>query len=174
MKVGRITLSDRASARIYKDRSGPRIDHVLREVFGSEVQIEPVMLPDDQQRISETLRELADVRGCDLIVTTGGTGIGPRDVTPEATRAVLEKELPGFGEILRVTAFEKVPTTILSRATAGVRGHCLIVNLPGKPEAVAECLAILMPAIHEGLAYLRDEDPHALPSAGGGSSPGSK
>jgi len=166
MKVGRITLSDRASARIYKDRSGPRIDHVLREVFGADVEIEPVMLPDDQARITETLRELADVRRCDLIVTTGGTGIGPRDVTPEATLAVLEKELPGFGEILRVTAFEKVPTTILSRATAGVRGRCLIVNLPGKPEAVAECLAILMPAIHEGLAYLRDEDPHTpAPSA---------
>jgi molybdopterin adenylyltransferase len=164
MKVGRITLSDRASARIYKDRSGPRIDHVLREVFGADVQIEPVMLPDDRERISEALRELADQRGCNLIVTTGGTGIGPRDVTPEATLAVLEKELPGFGEILRVTAFEKVPTTILSRATAGIRGHCLIVNLPGKPEAVAECLAILMPAIHEGLAYLRDEDPHAPPA----------
>jgi molybdopterin adenylyltransferase len=166
MKIGRITLSDRASAKIYKDRSGPRIDHVLREVFGPDVELEPVMLPDDRERISETLRELADHRGCDLIVTTGGTGIGPRDVTPEATLAVLEKELPGFGEILRVTAFEKVPTTILSRATAGVRGHCLIVNLPGKPEAVAECLAILMPAIQEGLAYLRDEDPHAPPASG--------
>jgi molybdopterin adenylyltransferase len=166
MKIGRITLSDRASAKIYKDRSGPRIDHVLREVFGPDVELEPVMLPDDRARISETLRELADHRGCDLIVTTGGTGIGPRDVTPEATLAVLEKELPGFGEILRVTAFEKVPTTILSRATAGVRGHCLIVNLPGKPEAVAECLAILMPAIQEGLAYLRDEDPHAPPASG--------
>jgi molybdopterin adenylyltransferase len=165
MKIGRITLSDRASAKIYKDRSGPRIDHVLREVFGPDVELEPVMLPDDRERISETLRELADHRGCDLIVTTGGTGIGPRDVTPEATLAVLEKELPGFGEILRVTAFEKVPTTILSRATAGVRGHCLIVNLPGKPEAVAECLAILMPAIQEGLAYLRDEDPHAPPAS---------
>lgn len=164
MKVGRITLSDRASARIYDDRSGPRIDHVLREVFGADVQIEPVMLPDDQARITETLRELADVRGCDLIVTTGGTGIGPRDVTPEATLAVLEKELPGFGEIMRVSAFEKVPTTILSRATAGIRGHCLIVNLPGKPEAVTECLAVLMPAIQEGLAHLRDEDPHVLPT----------
>jgi molybdopterin adenylyltransferase len=158
MKVGRITLSDRASAKIYKDRSGPRIDHVLREVFGADVLIEPVMLPDDRERISETLRELADRRGCSLIVTTGGTGIGPRDVTPEATRAVLERELPGFGEILRSKGFEKMPTTILSRATAGVRGRCLIVNLPGKPEEVAECLAILMPAIHEGLASLHEED----------------
>ncbi len=158
MKVGRITLSDRASARIYKDRSGPRIDHVLREVFGPDVEIEPVMLPDDRERISESLRELTDHRRCDLIVTIGGTSIGPRDVTPEATRAVLERELPGFGEILRIKAFEQLPTTILSRATAGVRGRCLIVNLPGKPEAVAECLAILMPAIHEGLDYLRDED----------------
>ncbi|MCL4180465.1 MAG: molybdopterin adenylyltransferase [Verrucomicrobia bacterium] len=164
MKIGRITLSDRVSARIYDDRSGPSIDHVLREVFGADVEIEPILLPDDRERISDTLREMADVSGCDFIVTTGGTGIGPRDVTPEATLAVLEKELPGFGEILRFTAFEKVPTTILSRATAGIRGHSLIVNLPGKPEAVAGCLAILMPAIQEGLAFLRDEDPHALPT----------
>jgi molybdopterin adenylyltransferase len=171
MKVGRITLSDRASARIYKDRSGPRIDHVLREVFGADVDLEPMMLPDDRGRISEALRELADHRGCDLIVTTGGTGIGPRDITPEATRDVLDKELPGFGEILRVSAFEKVPTTILSRATAGVRGRCLIVNLPGKPEAVAECLAILMPAIQEGLAYLREEEAQILPPPSGATLP---
>ena len=157
MKVGRITLSDRASARIYKDRSGPRIDHALREIFGANVVIEPVMLPDDPARISETLRELADQRHCDLIVTTGGTGIGPRDVTPEATRAVFDKELPGFGEILRVKAFEKVPTTILSRATAGVRGRCLIVNLPGSPRAVRENLEVILPALSHAIEKIHGD-----------------
>jgi molybdopterin adenylyltransferase len=97
---------------------------------------------------------------CDLVVTTGGTGISARDVTPEATKIILEKELPGFGEIMRVKSFAKVKTAILSRAVAGVRGKSLIVNLPGKPSAVRECLEILAPAIHEGVAHLRGEDPH--------------
>jgi molybdopterin adenylyltransferase len=95
------------------------------------------------------------------VVTTGGTGISVRDVTPEATRAVLEKELPGFGEAMRMASMAKVKTAILSRSTAGTRGHCLIVNLPGKPAAVRECLEILAPAIREGVAHLRGEDPHA-------------
>jgi molybdopterin adenylyltransferase len=100
------------------------------------------------------------VKRCDLIVTTGGTGITARDVTPEATRAVLQKELPGFGELMRMQSFAKVRTAILSRATAGTRGRSLIVNLPGKPSAVRECLEILTPALIEGVAHLRGEDPH--------------
>jgi len=96
----------------------------------------------------------------DLVITTGGTGITVRDVTPEATRPILEKELPGFGEAMRMASFAKVNTAILSRATAGVRGRSLIVNLPGKPSAVRECLAVLAPAIREGVAHLRGEDPH--------------
>jgi len=160
MKIGRVTISDRASAGIYEDRSGPEIEKVLGEVFGAETKFVVAVIPDEPERISAQLRELADLEKCDLIVTTGGTGISVRDVTPEATRAVLEKELPGFGEIMRAQSFAKVRTAVLSRATAGTRGRSLIVNLPGKPSAVRECLEILAPAIREGVAHLRGEDPH--------------
>jgi molybdopterin adenylyltransferase len=161
MKIGRITISDRASAGIYEDRSGPEIENVLREAFGAETQFAAVVIPDEVELIAASLRELADVAACDLVVTTGGTGVGPRDVTPEATRAVLEKELPGFGEAMRMQSLARVKTAILSRATAGTRGRCLIVNLPGKPTAVRECLEILAPAIREGVAHLSGDDPHA-------------
>jgi len=161
MKIGRITVSDRASAGIYEDRSGPEIENVLREFFGGDVKFEPTIVPDEIDLISAVLKRFADELKCDLIVTTGGTGISTRDVTPEATRAVLEKELPGFGEIMRMQSFAKVKTAVLSRAVAGTRGQTLIVNLPGKPSAVRECLEILSPAIREGLAHLRGEDPHA-------------
>ena len=161
MKIGRVTISDRASAGIYEDRSGPEIEKVLGEVFGVETKFVVAVIPDEPEKISARLRELADLEKCDLIVTTGGTGISVRDVTPEATRAVLEKELPGFGEIMRAQSFAKVRTAVLSRATAGTRGRSLIVNLPGKPTAVRECLEILAPAIREGVAHLRGEDPHA-------------
>ena len=160
MKIGRVTISDRASAGIYEDRSGPEIEKVLGEVFGAETKFVVAVIPDEPERISAQLRELADLEKCDLIVTTGGTGISVRDVTPEATRAVLEKELPGFGEIMRAQSFAKVRTAVLSRATAGTRGRSLIVNLPGKPSAVRECLEILVPAIREGVAHLRGEEPH--------------
>lgn len=160
MKIGRITASDRASAGIYEDRSGPEIERILRNVFGSEAEFEFAIVPDDVQRLSQILREFADDRRCELIVTTGGTGIGTRDVTPEATRSVIDKELPGFGEIMRLHSFAKVKTAILSRATAGVRGSTLIVNLPGKPVAVAECLEVLGEAIREGIEHLQGRDPH--------------
>ncbi len=162
MKIGRITISDRASAGVYADLSGPEIERILRSVFGAEAAFVAVIVPDDQVLISSRLQELADVEQCDLVVTTGGTGIGPRDVTPEATRAVLDKELPGFGEVMRMASFAQVKTSILSRATAGVRGRTLIVNLPGKPSAVRECLDTLAPAIREGMAHLRGEDPHVV------------
>jgi molybdopterin adenylyltransferase len=161
MKIGRLTISDRASAGIYQDRSGPEIENVLREFLGRDAVFEPAIVPDEVKMISAALKKFADESECDLIVTTGGTGISVRDVTPEATRAVLEKELPGFGEIMRGQSFAKVRTAILSRAVAGTRGRALIVNLPGKPSAVRECLEILAPAIREGLAHLRGEDPHA-------------
>jgi molybdopterin adenylyltransferase len=161
MKIGRLTISDRASAGVYEDRSGPEIERILSEVFGADTQFVRGIVPDEVDQISARLREFADRERCDLIVTTGGTGISVRDVTPEATRAVLEKELPGFGEIMRAQSFAKVRTAILSRATAGTRGSSLIVNLPGKPTAVAECLAILADAIREGMAHLRGEDPHS-------------
>ena len=160
MKIGRLTISDRASAGIYTDKSGPEIEAVLREFLGGEVEFESLIVPDEVETISAALRKFADVEKCDMVVTTGGTGISPRDVTPEATRAVLEKELPGFGEIMRMQSFTKVKTAVLSRAVAGTRGAALIVNLPGKPSAVRECLEILAPAIREGLAHLRGENPH--------------
>jgi molybdopterin adenylyltransferase len=161
MTIGRLTISDRASAGRYEDRSGPEIERVLRELFGSHVRFLVAVIPDEPDLIAAQLRQWADGGQCDLIVTTGGTGIGPRDVTPEATRAVLEKELPGFGELMRARSYGTVKTAILSRATAGVRGRSLIVNLPGKPAAVAECLGVLTEAIREGLAHLRGEDPPA-------------
>ena len=160
MKIGRVTISDRAAAGIYEDRSGPEIERLLAEAFGADAVFEATVIPDDRDLIAAKLREFADDGRCDLVVTTGGTGIGPRDVTPEATLAVLEKELPGFGEAMRMQSLAKVKTAILSRATAGTRGRCLIVNLPGKPSAVRECLEILAPAIREGVAHLRGEDPH--------------
>lgn len=160
MKIGRITISDRASAGVYADRSGPEIESALHKAFGAEAEFVAALVPDEADLISAKLREMADQAGCDLIVTTGGTGISARDVTPEATRAVLERELPGFGEAMRMQSLAKVKTAILSRATAGTRGRSLIVNLPGKPAAVRECLEILAPAIREGVAHLRGEDPH--------------
>jgi molybdopterin adenylyltransferase len=159
MKIGRLTISDRASAGVYADRSGPEIEAVLAAEFpGASFHAEVV--PDEVEQIRTGLLRLADAMGLDLVVTTGGTGITARDVTPEATRAVLDKELPGFGEAMRMGSLPTVPTAILSRATAGVRGRCLVVNLPGKPAAVRECLAILGPAIREAVAHLRGEDPH--------------
>jgi molybdopterin adenylyltransferase len=160
MKIGRITISDRASAGIYEDRSGPEIENVLCEFLGSAATFEPAIVPDEIDLISAALKKFADELKCDLIVTTGGTGISARDVTPEATKMILEKELPGFGEIMRMQSFAKVKTAILSRAVAGTRGKTLIVNLPGKPSAVRECLEILAPAMREGMAHLRGDDPH--------------
>lgn len=159
MKIGRLTISDRVTAGVYADRSGPEIESVLRMCFDGAA-FESRVVPDEQELISAALIKLADEERCNLIVTTGGTGITARDVTPEATRAVLERELPGFGEIMRMQSMAKVKTAILSRATAGTRGKSLIVNLPGKPTAVRECLEILAPAIREGVAHLRGEDPH--------------
>ena len=160
MKIGRITISDRASAGVYEDRSGPEIEKALRETFGAAAGFESAIVPDEVELISAALKKFADESHCDLVITTGGTGVSARDVTPEATRVVLEKELPGFGEIMRMQSFAKVRTAILSRAVAGTRGKTLILNLPGKPSAVRECLEILAPAIREGVAHLRGENPH--------------
>lgn len=171
MKIGRVTTSDRASAGVYTDRSGPEIERLLREAFGDETGFLAAVVPDEVPAIAAQLRAFADDEQCDLIVTTGGTGIGPRDVTPEATWQVLEKELPGFGELMRMGSFATVRTAILSRATAGIRGGSLIINLPGKPTAVAECLGLLTDAIREGVAHLQGRDPHApAPSEPGATS----
>jgi molybdopterin adenylyltransferase len=157
VKIARVTLSDRASSGVYEDRSGPEIERVLAEhgvVADSWIRL---VIPDERARIEEILAQLCDLERCELVLTTGGTGPAPRDVTPEATRAVLERELPGFGEIMRVQSFAKVPTAILSRSTAGTRGRTLIVNLPGNPKAIGECLPLVIPAIREALKHLRGE-----------------
>jgi molybdopterin adenylyltransferase len=158
MKVARVTLSDRASAGVYEDRSGPEIERVFAECVSEAVEWVCVLIPDDRAQIESTLRRLCDEARCELVLTTGGTGPSPRDVTPEATRAVIERELPGFGEVMRVQSFAKVPTAILSRAIAGTRGRSLIVNLPGNPRAIGECLPLIMPAIREAVRHLHGED----------------
>ena len=151
--VGRVTLSDRAAAGVYEDASGPEIERVLRSFFDEELEFRARVLPDDRMAIEATLRAMVE-DGLPLIVTTGGTGPSERDVTPEATRAVIAKELPGFGEIMRLKSFANVPTAILTRALAGVAGRSLIVNLPGRPAAVAECLTLIAPAIAECLDHV--------------------
>lgn len=156
MKVARVTLSDRASTGVYADRSGPEIERVWRSLGGVDVDWIPVLIPDDLEMIAQTLRRLCDDEACNLIITTGGTGPAVRDVTPEATRAVIERELPGFGEIMRVRSFDFVKTAILSRSTAGTRGRSLIVNMPGNPKAIGECLPLIYPAILEALKHLSE------------------
>ena len=157
MKVARVTLSDRASAGIYEDLSGPRIEEVFAADWAGAIEWRRLLLRDERSVLEATLRRLCDEEGCALILTTGGTGPAPRDITPEATRAVLERELPGFGEIMRTRSFATVPTAILSRALAGTRGSTLIVNLPGNPRAIGECLPLIIPAIREALKHLRGE-----------------
>ncbi len=161
--VGRVTLSDRASAGVYDDESGPEIERVLRAAFLGPMDFRTRVLPDDRAQIEESLRSLV-AEGIPLIVTTGGTGPSPRDVTPEATRSVLEKELPGFGEIMRARSFAHVPTAILTRATAGIAGRSLIVNLPGRPSAIAACLFLLAPAIVECIDHVAGWRPALAPS----------
>lgn len=146
-KIGIVTVSDRASRGEYEDRGGPAIEAYLQEVLTSEWAPVKRVISDDRSTIEETLSDLADNENCCLVVTTGGTGPAKRDVTPEATEAVSEKLMPGFGELMRKVSLEKVPTAILSRQTAGIRGRCLYVNLPGQPKAIAECLDAVFPAI---------------------------
>lgn len=146
-KIGVLNISDRASAGIYADEPGQACVALLREWLTTAFDLDYKIIPDEQTVISAELIRMADVSGCALVVTTGGTGPAPRDVTPEATRAVLEKELPGFGELMRATSLKYVPTAILSRQLAGIRGRTLIVNLPGRPKAIRENLEAVFPAI---------------------------
>lgn len=147
LKVGVVTVSDRAFAGVYADQGGPGIEAALGTILASPWQPVRRLVPDTRPAIEAALCELADTEACALIVTTGGTGPAPRDVTPEATEAVCERVLPGFGELMRAVSLRAVPTAILSRQLAGIRGRSLIVNLPGKPSAIAECLMAVFPAI---------------------------
>lgn len=146
-RIGIVTVSDRASRGEYEDRGGPALLEYFREVLISTWEPVSVVIPDEQAVIEQTLQRLADVEQCCLIVTTGGTGPAQRDITPEATEAVCEKLMPGFGELMRQESLKAVPTAILSRQTAGIRGGTLIINLPGQPKAIRECLDAVMPAV---------------------------
>lgn len=145
-KIGILTISDRASAGIYEDLSGKAIIDTLNDYLSSPWEPVYQIIPDEQDVIERELIELCH-QSCCLIVTTGGTGPAWRDVTPEATEAVCEKMMPGFGELMRQVSLQYVPTAILSRQTAGIRGQSLIVNLPGKPKSIRECLDAVFPAI---------------------------
>ena len=147
IRIGIVTVSDRASRGEYEDISGPAIRACLTEMLSCVWEPVARCIPDEQEQIESTLRALADDEGCCLIVTTGGTGPARRDVTPEATTAVCGKLLPGFGERMRAESLKHVPTAILSRQTAGIRDKTLMVNLPGKPAAIRDCLLAVMPAI---------------------------
>jgi len=144
-KIGILTVSDRASRGEYEDRGGPAIRDYLNEVLTSPWEPVAKVIPDELPYIEQALKDLCTE--CCLVITTGGTGPARRDITPEATEAVCDKMMPGFGELMRKVSLEKVPTAILSRQTAGICGKALVVNLPGQPKAIAECLDAVFPAI---------------------------
>ena len=147
MKIVAVTISDRASKGEYEDKSGPALEDWCRKAISSDFEMVRRVIPDGMESVRDTLIDLCDNEKADLILTTGGTGPSPRDLTPEAMREVITMELPGFGELMRRVSLEEVRTAILSRQTAGVRGTTLIVNVPGKPAAIDTCLKAVFPAI---------------------------
>ena len=155
LHVARLTVSDRAHAGVYQDKGGPELERVFSKEWNTPVEWLPLIVPDEKDKITSALRDWVQQQ-IPLILTTGGTGPTPRDITPEATRAVLEKELPGLSEAQRWISFPLAPTAILSRAVAGVAGQTLIINFPGNPKAIAECLPPLIPAIRECLRHLSE------------------
>ncbi len=151
VRIGLVSISDRASAGVYEDKGIPALQEWLTRVLRNPIAWETRLIPDDQATISATLCDLVDTAGCHLVLTTGGTGPAPRDVTPEATLAVAHKEMPGFGEQMRQISLRFVPTAILSRQVAVIRGGALIINLPGQPKSIAETLEGLpqaQPPVH--------------------------
>ena len=147
IKIGVINVSDRASQGIYEDIPGKAVVDLLHEYLISEFEVVYQVIPDEQKQLENAMTHMADIEKACLIITTGGTGPSLRDVTPEATEAICQKMLPGFGELMRSVSLAFVPTAILSRQTAGIRGNTLIVNLPGKPKAIRQCLEAVFPAI---------------------------
>lgn len=145
-RIAIVTVSDRASRGEYADKGGPGAEDWLRATVTTPMQISRSIIPDGRDSVAETLRALCD-QGADLILITGGTGPAPRDQTPEAMAEVMEKELPGFGEEMRRASLREVPTAILSRQTAGVRGTTLMITIPGKPSAIATCLDAVFAAV---------------------------
>jgi len=147
IRIGVLNVSDRASRGIYEDTPGKACVELLSSWLSTPFELQYAVVPDERQLIADALADFADERGCCLIVTTGGTGPAPRDVTPEATQDVCERILPGFGELMRSKSLQYVPTAILSRQIAGTRGRTLIINLPGKPKAIRENLEAVFPAV---------------------------
>lgn len=141
VRIGIVSISDRASSGVYEDKGLPALQEWLSAALLNPIEFQPRLIPDERAQIAATLRELVDEAKCDLVLTTGGTGPAPRDVTPEATLDVAEREMPGFGEQMRQISLHFVPTAILSRQVAVIRGRALIINLPGQPKAIAETLA---------------------------------
>ena len=146
-KIGIVTVSDRASSGEYTDRGGPAIEAWLNSTLATEFESVKCLVPDEQDQIEAALIDLSDTQGCCLIVTTGGTGPAKRDITPEATLAISDKVMDGFGELMRSVSLKVVPTAILSRQTAVIRGNTLIINLPGNPSAISDCLNAVFPAV---------------------------
>ena len=160
-----LTVSDKGSLGQRDDVSGPVIKQKLSEVGGRAIKY--MIVPDDKETIANAMAEWADSAEVDVILTTGGTGLAERDVTPEATLLVIDKNVPGFGEAMRQKSLEKTPMAMLSRATAGIRGKCLIINLPGSPKAVGECLEAIIPAIAHGVEIIKGEvTEHSVPDVG--------
>ncbi len=146
-RIGILVVSDRASQGIYQDISGPAVNAFLARAIRSRWAAILRVIPDGEGSVAAALADLVDRDGCDLVLTSGGTGPAPRDQTPEGTRRVIERELDGFGELMRQVSLAQVPTAILSRQMAGTRGRCLIVNLPGRPSSIDVCLGAIFPAI---------------------------
>jgi molybdopterin adenylyltransferase len=145
--IGILTVSDRASRGEYEDKGGPGIVAALTDLLASPWRAVARIVPDEQKQIEAALVELVDEQKCSLVLTTGGTGPAARDVTPEATEAICDRLMPGFGELMRMVSLREVPTAILSRQIAGLRGRALIINLPGKPSAIRTCLDAVFPAV---------------------------
>ena len=171
MRFAVVTLSDRAVRGERADASGPLLRQLIEEGTGGEC-VAALVLPDDREEIELALCRLADVECCDLVATTGGTGLAPRDVTPEATLAVIEREVPGMAEAMRAGGRDKTPMAMLSRAVCGIRGRTLIVNLSGSPKAVREQLEVLLPVLPHALATLRGEVGDCKEALGGADAPG--
>jgi molybdopterin adenylyltransferase len=158
VRIGIVSCSDRASSGVYEDKGLPALKDWLQRALINPIEFVERLIPDERATIAQSLRELVDEAGCDLVLTTGGTGPAPRDVTPDATLDVAEREMPGFGEQMRQISLRFVPTAILSRQTAVIRGKALILNLPGQPNAIAETLGGLegMPGIFAAVPYCID------------------
>ena len=163
VKIGIVSTSDRASQGIYRDEGLPALEAWFTATLKNPITFEKRLIPDDRGGIEATLRELCDTHRCALVVTTGGTGPAPRDVTPEATLAVVERRVPGLAEVMRARSLAVTPHAMLSRAEAGIRGRCLIVNLPGSPKGAIECFHFIVPALEHAIQLIAGKDPDNPP-----------